>query len=391
MKHNSSCKIVLENGSGHVIRSYNWDEPQLHLIKRGDTGRVEAHGDLDSLDAQSVPYAVLKTVNTSDVRPSGVKVPQVGVLRKIDDEESLVFTSDPELQPEDDNDFLVTLKWSAVAHIGLLLLMLLGYWIHNAFIKEEPVVVQVVPQKSRPIVPKKVVKASRKKIDRRKKVGTKTKKVQKTATKKAKSFGALAVLGGGPAGKKGRTGLNLNSKLNGSGAGNSSGLKSLGKDTSAMAGKGLFSRSGGGGKVDHGTVGYGTKGRAGGQAGYGSLNIGGAAGGYDHIISNGGSVSGGLEKSQIEAVINRNRGQIIYCYEKGLQSQPSLAGRLKAHWIIAGNGSVRSAQKRSSSLRSASVESCILKKIKGWKFPKPHGNVDVKVTYPFNLKRAQLK
>ena len=203
-------------------------------------------------------------------------------------------------------------------------------------------------------------------------------------------MGALAALGGFNKGKSGGKGLKLNSALNHSGDGNSSGRKSLGKDRSSLPGKGLFSRSGGGGKVDHGTVGYGTRGRTGGQAGYGSLNIGGNAGGYDHPIQEQGTAGGGLEMSQIEAVINRNIGQIIYCYEKGLQTQPKLNGRVAVHWVINGQGRVRSTKIRKTSLRSASIEGCMQKKIKNWKFPKPHGNVDVKVTYPFMLRSCLL-
>jgi len=393
MKHNSSQKLVLENTEGRVIRSYHWDQPKFNLVKREDTGRVEAHADLQDLQDQEVPFSILKTVNTTEIRERGLSIPSVGRIRSVDEDTDLEFTESPKLIHEDNEEFAAMVKWSAIAHFTLLFLLLLGYWIHGRFIEEEPVVVKVLPQSIQKIVPKKVVKATKKKIDRTKKVGkskTPVKKVVKKS-KSVKSMGALAVLGGTSSGKKGGTGLNLNSNLNYSGSGDSSGTRSLGKSTSAMAGKGIFSRSGGGGNIDHGTVGYGTKGRAGGKAGYGSLNIGGAAGGYDHIIPASGSVSGGLEKSQIEAVINRNRGQIIYCYEKGLQGNPKLAGRVKMHWVIGGNGVVKTVQKKSSSLKSATVNNCISKKIKGWKFPKPHGNVNVNVTYPFNLKRANQR
>ena len=97
---------------------------------------------------------------------------------------------------------------------------------------------------------------------------------------------------------------------------------------------------------------------------------------------------GGLDKDQIAAVINRHIGEVIYCYEKGLQVQSGLSGRVGIRWVIGGNGSVNSAAVESSSLGNSQVEGCIVNHLRTWKFPKPIGGVNVKVSYPFVLKRV---
>jgi hypothetical protein len=99
-------------------------------------------------------------------------------------------------------------------------------------------------------------------------------------------------------------------------------------------------------------------------------------------------VQGGLDKDQIAAVVQRHLGEVIYCYEKGLQTNSSLQGRVGMHWVINGNGNVSIARVQQSSLKSSSVEGCIVNKLRGWKFPKPIGGVNVKVTYPFVLRRV---
>ncbi len=87
-------------------------------------------------------------------------------------------------------------------------------------------------------------------------------------------------------------------------------------------------------------------------------------------------------------MINRHIGEVIYCYEKGLQVQAGLSGRVGVKFTINGSGIVSVASVASSSINSAQVEGCVLNKLRGWKFPKPVGGVNVKVQYPFVLKRV---
>jgi hypothetical protein len=79
---------------------------------------------------------------------------------------------------------------------------------------------------------------------------------------------------------------------------------------------------------------------------------------------------------------------VIYCYEKGLQVQSGLSGRVGINWVINGGGNVSVASVGSSSLKNAQVEGCIVNHLRTWKFPHPVGGVNVKVSYPFVLKRV---
>ena len=99
-------------------------------------------------------------------------------------------------------------------------------------------------------------------------------------------------------------------------------------------------------------------------------------------------MGGGLDRDAIAAVVARNMGQIRFCYEQALQGEPGLNGRVAVDFTIGGNGLVKMAGIENSTLGSKIVEDCILARLKSWKFPLPENGVDVKVSYPFVLRRA---
>lgn len=224
---------------------------------------------------------------------------------------------------------------------------------------------------------------------------------------------AVGTAPGSGAGGKGHGGFGSNGGggrgKGGLGRGQGSGL------ANSMYGKGLIAAPFGDGSPAPGSGGYGTRGKAGGGAqgaGYGTETIvgswkgtgprgsGPAGSGVGNGDPNGSPwgasdgtdgdtvVTGGLDEDQIRQVVNRNIGQIRYCYELGLQKEPHLAGRVTVRFQIGGNGTVRTAGIRTSSVRSTQVENCIVSKLKNWKFPKPDGGVTVAVVYPFNLNRT---
>jgi TonB family protein len=369
------------------------------LAVRVKTGRLEALSKASGERYKKSDFQVLARINVAEMGQKKVSVPKIGYIKKLTAGEEIEYDSSP-IEQESNEEFEKSLKWSSIIHAAILLLAFLTYWTHSLFIEPEaPVVKLTKPQKVIKTVkpqPREVVKASNKKINRKKKVVKKRvrkvapKKVRRARKKSVNQMGALAALGGTSKGSKSGKGLKLKSASRNSGSGDSLGRKSLGQANNSFAGKALSAPSGGNGKTRLGGVGYGTKGRSGGQAGYGKLNIGGSAGGgYVHPLQEDGTVEGGLEMSQIEAVIRKNIGQIYYCYEKGLQANSGLSGRVAVNFIINGGGRVRLAQIGQSSLGSSTVERCMIGKIKQWRFPKPHGNVDVNVSYPFILRRAK--
>jgi hypothetical protein len=133
-----------------------------------------------------------------------------------------------------------------------------------------------------------------------------------------------------------------------------------------------------------GTVGSGggnnTKG-LGGRLGQGKTGSGGVG-----LIEEESEIVGGLDREVIAQYIRTQLGQILYCYERQLSASPDLFGKIAVRFTIAGTGSVETQAINDTTLKSSSVENCILNKISKWKFPEPRGGTKVLVTYPFLFK-----
>jgi len=174
------------------------------------------------------------------------------------------------------------------------------------------------------------------------------------------------------------------------------------KDASAGAGAGTQGSGGEllvgmGAGVKHATVGntgvaglggIGTKGAGGGAGGYGNSQVGSGEGRSlsKVALSQDMFLEGGLDRAVIQATIAKYLSQVRACYEQGLQGNPGLAGQVNMNFVIAGSGAVSSAKVGKSSLGNQQVEGCIETKMMNWQFPKPVGNVNVKVNYPFVLR-----
>ena len=96
-----------------------------------------------------------------------------------------------------------------------------------------------------------------------------------------------------------------------------------------------------------------------------------------------GIVLGGLEKSQIDAVIKRNINRFKYCYQRELTKDPSLGGKVVVKFTITRDGEVSVAQTKASSMGSPAVEGCLNATMMKLGFPEPTGGGIVIVSYPF--------
>jgi hypothetical protein len=92
---------------------------------------------------------------------------------------------------------------------------------------------------------------------------------------------------------------------------------------------------------------------------------------------------GSLDRAQIDAVVKRNMAQIRYCYQRELNKNPALSGKVNVKFVIAKDGSVSQAVTKSSTLGNPVVESCINSRILRFAFPEPKGGGIVIVSYPF--------
>ncbi len=135
--------------------------------------------------------------------------------------------------------------------------------------------------------------------------------------------------------------------------------------------------------------GIGTKGKGGGATGVrdGTALAGGTVGTGDvAMVDEETVIEGGLDRDVIADVIRRNLGQIRYCYERQLSSNPDLYGKLLVRFTIDASGGVMEPKIDTSTLKSNLVEGCVLRRLAGWKFPLPKGGTQVRVSYPFLFK-----
>ncbi len=370
-----NLRLVLEDSNGNVTRQIPVNQKTASLIHRQDTKRLEVVSNTDALTKNKISFSTLADLDFDEMGTKSIQIGNFGSLRLVKEVSNISL--DGEIKEQNNQD----VRRSVVAAL-MLLLMLIGIF---AFAPRESA--KVTEELKQQIV--KIVKH----VEQRKTTTMTANRVtDPTATKAptktsqvVKRAGALSVLGSLKSGKN-HGGLNMAAVNTTAGAGLGGTGGSGGVQTS-LYGKGIASAPLGPGANVSGGGGYGTKGKGGGQAGYGSLSLVGAAGGAPVPLGAEAEIAQGLDRSQIDEVIRSHLGQVRFCYEQALQGTPSLSGRIAMAFTIGGNGLVKTAQVANTSMANKGVEDCITMRLKTWKFPLPQGGVDVKVTYPFVLRR----
>lgn len=408
---NTAKLLILENRLGQKVRTFAVESRSMNIVFLKDQRRVDAVANLKSLDDNDIAYTLLQKIDVSSLSKNALELKGLGQLRLMD----AGAINSPEYQlveEQDEKELRTILEKTMMGHIALVLVLMLGAWISAKYFSEkpeEPALVTIVVPKPEPVVEKPApvphVKVSEKKIKPtnkvyrpvvQKKLITKPYKVKTAKATDVQRVGALAALGGLKNGHKGAEGLDMNSIKNirsagvgqgggGVGATGRGGVKGM------MPGTGLIAGSAGEGGRAESAGGYGTRGSGGGRAGYGKISLVGGTSAVSLPLDEEATVEGGLDRDQIIAVINRNKGQIIYCYEKGLQAQPTIGGRVAVDFTIGPSGRITTAKVAQSSLKSQYVETCMLDKMRTWQFPKPVGKVNVDVLYPFELTRVSSR
>jgi hypothetical protein len=134
-----------------------------------------------------------------------------------------------------------------------------------------------------------------------------------------------------------------------------------------------------------GMGGPGTHGRSNGDGSYGNGD-GLMKGKTEGDLGNPGGepiIIGQLDRAVVHAVVQRHLSNIRYCYQRELQRDPTMSGKVTVKFVIAGDGTVSSATTKSTTLHNAAVESCINGRFMRMDFPAPKMNGIVVVTYPF--------
>ncbi len=371
-------RLVLEDHNGTVLRAFNWNGEAGEVIRRGDTRRLEVVPTTAHLAKKKIPYESLGNVNMQDLQSKPFLVGKLGHLKLV--EEVGETLKDQEREQESERRWYMILA-------GILLLTVL----FMSYVRTLPTMTAKMEQNLKQEVVK-IIKMNppKPKVEMQKvqdarpteAVPTKTAKTTNTL----KRMGALAVLGSLSKGKQ-KGGVDLGAVNTSAGPG-LGGTQGSGGVQTSLYGKGVVAAPVGVGGNIQGAGGYGTKGKGGGQAGYGKLSLIGSAGTNSMALAQEATVATGLDRDAIAAVINRNSGQVRFCYENGLQADPNLNGRVVVAFTIGGNGAVKVANVDSTTMNSKAIEDCIVMRLKTWQFPLPQGGVDVKVTYPFVLRRA---
>jgi TPR repeat protein len=92
---------------------------------------------------------------------------------------------------------------------------------------------------------------------------------------------------------------------------------------------------------------------------------------------------GGLPKRWIEEVINSRKNEIRFCYERSLQSEPSLKGKVGTQILIDASGAVTRVEILYDEVADAAVSACMAERIRKWRFPAVIGNGVVTINYPW--------
>jgi TonB family protein len=98
----------------------------------------------------------------------------------------------------------------------------------------------------------------------------------------------------------------------------------------------------------------------------------------------------GLDKALIRRVIHQHIKEVKFCYERELQRNADLYGRVMSRFTIASNGRVLGAAIEKSTINNPAVESCIARAVERWEFPRPSSGGLVVVSYPFVLRAAGM-
>jgi TonB family protein len=208
------------------------------------------------------------------------------------------------------------------------------------------------------------------------------------AVKKKTFLHVLGSAGGSGAGGRNTLGAGANSAaiadaFNTAGGITDSGVAAVGgvdSGPSAVAGgegggryRGISASEAGGGTIRTGPVTTGGKGPEETKL---NLRIGGSLSGQ--------SGSGKIDGAVVTSVFSRRKGAIKSCYEAALKVNASLKGKVTIKFTIGPAGRITDISVTDNSTGDAGIGSCIVDKVRGWKFDPPEGG-SVTFSYPFLL------
>jgi len=96
-----------------------------------------------------------------------------------------------------------------------------------------------------------------------------------------------------------------------------------------------------------------------------------------------------IDTDAVAKAIASHLAEVSACYERSLLSNGHSGGRLLLEWTITTAGAVSQAKVKSSTLKDATIASCVLSRLKTWSFPRARGGAVV-VSYPFVFRASDF-
>jgi TonB family protein len=162
-----------------------------------------------------------------------------------------------------------------------------------------------------------------------------------------------------------------------------------------MPGQGSTSGLGGLGLLGSGPVGdslglgvLGSKGLRSGNSSYGSHSLRQRNRKELILIKEDPQVAGSLNKAVVGRYIRRYWTRFKYCYDRALENEPDLFGKITLRFRIDAEGRVNDIETLFNSTENSALEACIFRVMKQIRFPKITDGVDALVTYPFVFSSA---
>jgi periplasmic protein TonB len=112
--------------------------------------------------------------------------------------------------------------------------------------------------------------------------------------------------------------------------------------------------------------------------GPGGASVGGTGSG------DGVGAGGSRTLSEIRDIVASYIAGLKYLYDRELKARPSLHGKVTVEFVVTAPGQVQGVRLVNSGLGHPSLESAILGRIRGWKFPPKPGD-ETRVTFPFDF------
>lgn len=94
---------------------------------------------------------------------------------------------------------------------------------------------------------------------------------------------------------------------------------------------------------------------------------------------------GTLNRDALQGTVRAHLPEVKFCFQRELQQDANLSGRVFIRFTVAANGAVTAADVESSTVESAAVEGCLAAAVRRWTFPHPSGDGPATTSYPFTF------